>query len=91
MNILNFFKVDQAGKLAVKFVSMILFRKKYFFRLEYEAFLAKNKKTLYAGKKTKECFAEKKSRLSKLNLYQIGKSQNFPVVAGRSARFPTYF
>ena len=63
MNIFNYFKVDKAGKLAIKFVSMILFRKKYFFRFEYEAFLTKNKKNFVRWKKDKRVFLRKKNHV----------------------------
>ena len=66
---------------------MVLF-KIVFFALIMRFFRQKNQKFLNVGKIGKydeECFFSRKkcSHLLKLHLYQIGKAQNMPVVAGR--------
>ena len=58
---------------------------KDFFRIIMRLFRRKNEKNMSARKVEKydgECFFRgKRSHLSKLHLYKIGKAQNMPVVA----------
>ena len=60
----------------------------FFHSPPYEVYLGKKQKTLNVGKirkydEEKVFFFGKNVQLSKLHLYQIGKEQNMPVVAGR--------
>ena len=73
---------------------MVLCLKNVFFRLQYEVFWQKTKiRTLEKFRKYGESFFARKKRLHlfKLHLYQIGKEQNMPVVAGRLASQPIKF
>ena len=86
--ILIFLKIAKRGKFAIECVSKGVISLKCLFRPNYVVFLAKDQKILTFGKIRKcdegRVFFSKKKRFHplKLNLYQYGKAQNMPVVAG---------
>ena len=86
---MNFlFKIDKGGKFSEECVSNGIIPLKCLFLPTHEVFLAKNQKILKVGKVRKydeeSVFSRKKGfYLLKSLLYQNGKAQNKPVVAGR--------